>query len=398
MLTLLCALASCDQWAVIYTGSRGWDNYRHTSDSFYQYYLLRKGGIPEDHIILMNYDDVATSQFNPFQGQIFRNLEHDPNVYPGEDKIDYRGTTVTADNWYKVLTGDASAGGKVLKSTSDDYVYVFFDDHGGDGILGVPDGCGPFIYADDLAKIFKQMKQNGMFKKCFFPVTACYAGSVMRVVGADIEDLYIMTASAEAESSYAVMYDSKLATYLSSEYSLVKDTFYEENPEGTLEQMFTYCVKGVTMSNVKEYGDTSFKDMKVSTWIGNLQKNYRNPGRRALMRADETQATTRAIEIESMGKKLSARRRVQLFSEKASAMLLDNIIDHLKAKFVAGNTVDFTKPCEKMNWAGYKKVLGTLQKNMGHLGESFWPKTFFFSNLCSIVDADKIVAEIEKLC
>ena len=398
MLTLLCALASCDQWAVIFTGSRSFDNYRHTADSFYQYYLLKKGGLSEDHIILMNYDDLATSSLNPFQGQVFRNLDHNPNVYPGSDKIDYKGRDVNAENWYKVLKGDSTAGGKVLQSTSDDYVYIFFDDHGGDGILGVPDGCGPFIYADDLAKVVKEMKEKNMFKKCFFPVTACYAGSVFRVVGADIQDVYIMTASAEAESSYAVVYDTSVGAYLSSEFSLIKDQFYEENPEGTLEEMFKYCVGYVTMSHVKEYGDTSFKDMPVSTWIGKLEKNPRNIGRQAMMRASETEATKKQIEIQAMGKKISAARKVQLFSEKASEMLLDNIIGHLKGKFVKDNSVDFTKPCEKMNWAGYKKVLGTLQKNIGHLGESFWAKTFFFSNLCSMVDADAIVAEIEKLC
>ena len=395
MLSLLLALASCDKWAVIFTGSRGWDNYRHSGDSYYQYYLLQLAKFPEDHIIFLNYDDIADNAFNPLKGQVFHYPDHKVNCYPGSDKIDYTGTQVCADTWFKVLKGDTSAGGKVLKSTSDDYVYVFFDDHGGDGILGVPDGCGPFIYADDLAQVFKEMKNAGMFKKCFFPVTACYAGSVARVVGADITDLYIITAAGESESSYAVGYDSMLGVYLSSEFSYVKDIFYETNPEGTLGDMFLHCVGLVKQSHVHEYGDCSFKDMKVSNWVGKVEMPTGHAGRQAVTGVPETEATVVAIE---QAKKKTGRQQMMMFSERASAMILDNVINHLKEKFVKDNSVDLTKPCKNINWPAYKKVLGTLQKNIGHLGESFWAKTFFFSNLCSIVDADLIVAEINKLC
>ena len=394
MLSLFLAVVACDKWAVIFTGSRDWDNYRHSADSYYQYYLLRKANFPEDHIIFLNYDDIANHQNNPFKGQVFHYPDHQINSYPGSDKLDYTGNQVTADTWYKVLKGDPSAGGKVLKSTSDDYLFVFYDDHGGDGILGVPDGCGPFIYADDLAQVFKDMKNKGMFKKCFFPVTACYAGSVMRVVGADITDLYIITASGEDESSYAIGYDSVLGVYLSSEFSYVKDIFHETNPHGTLGDMFNHCVMLVKQSHVHEYGDTSFKDILVSNFVGQIESQGARLGRQIMDSAPETEATVISMKKQ---KKLTGAQQMKLFAEKASQLILDGIIDHLKNRFVKDSNIDFTKPCENMNWSGYKKVLGALQKNVGRLGESFWAKTFFFSNLASVVDADAIVAEIEKL-
>lgn len=397
MLGLLAALASCENWAVIYTGARSFVNYRHTADSYYQYYLLLKGGIKKENIILMNYDDVVDSSQNKFKGSIFRNLAHDPNVYPGKENIDYLAGKVTADSFYKVLKGDSTAEGPVLKSTKNDYVYIFFDDHGGDGILGVPEGCGPYIYAKDLKAVLETMQSTGMFKKCFFPVTACYAGSVATYFE-DIPDLYVMTASGEAESSYASLYDSKVGAYLTSEFSLIKDQFYEENPEGTLTEMLKYCQAGVKMSHVKEYGDKSFKDMKVSTWIGALNtEEFRYAGRKAMMVASELEATKRSIEIKSMSRQLDSTERMQLLAEKTSSMMLDTIIGHLKGKFAANSNIDFTQPCKNQNWDGYKQVLGCLQAKVGRLGESFWGKTFFFSNLCTIADPVAIVAEIERL-
>ncbi|OHT01175.1 hypothetical protein TRFO_32117 [Tritrichomonas foetus] len=189
MFSLFLALVACDNWAVIFTGSSDYGNYRHTADSFYQYYLLVEGGIPKDHIILMNYNDWSYARYNPFPGQIFRNLEHDPNVYPGGDSIDYKECQVTAKNFYNVLKGD-TVNGRALQSNENDNVFVFFDDHGGDGVLGVPEPCGFDIYADELAEALQYMYDNKMYKKLFFPITACYAGSVARVLDG-IPNLYI---------------------------------------------------------------------------------------------------------------------------------------------------------------------------------------------------------------
>lgn len=52
-----------------------------------------------------------------------------------------------------VLKGNASAlkgigTGRVLKSTSNDDVFLSFYDHGGSGILGFPNG--ELLYADDF--------------------------------------------------------------------------------------------------------------------------------------------------------------------------------------------------------------------------------------------------------
>ena len=58
--------AASDHWAVIVAGSRGYGNYRHQADTCHAYQIMKKNGIPEDHIIHLSYDDVANNSMNPF--------------------------------------------------------------------------------------------------------------------------------------------------------------------------------------------------------------------------------------------------------------------------------------------------------------------------------------------
>ena len=132
---LLLALVAADNWAVLVAGSDGFWNYRHQADVSHAYQIMRKGGIPADHIITMMANDVATSSENPFPGQLYNHPGDDvPDVYKGVI-VDYEGKQNTPENFMKVLLGDESAGGKVLKSTENDNVFFFFSDHGGPNVL-----------------------------------------------------------------------------------------------------------------------------------------------------------------------------------------------------------------------------------------------------------------------
>ena len=57
-------------------------------------------------------------------------------------KIDYQGKYVHPENFLAVLRGDAKSieggNGKVLKSTSEDRVFINFADHGATGLIGFP--------------------------------------------------------------------------------------------------------------------------------------------------------------------------------------------------------------------------------------------------------------------
>jgi len=396
MFSLLASFAACDNWAVIYCGSNQFYNYRHTADSYYMYHLINQvNDIPKEKIILMCYDDIVDCASNPFKGQIFRSLDH-LNVYPGKDAISYSGKQTTAANFYKVLTGDNSAG-PALQSTSNDNVMVFFDNHGGSGILGVPEGCGAYIYANDLKATFQKMYDNGLYKNCFFPITACYAGSVAKVVDG-VPKLYMMTASNDHESSYADIYDSAVGQYLTSEFSAVSQLYWQAHPQDTLGSTFQPIVDGVKQSHVMEYGDKSLKEMKVSDFFGNPQNSVRPKVQAklvSLLHAKETEARKTSAEYLQASRSASAQLHgaFAINLEKAAEAKVDAVIDGLRLKFQPTDAIND----EIKDWDCYKQVLGHMQKSFNYLGESFYAKTFFFSNLCNQYKAEQIIAEINKL-
>jgi len=55
------------------------------------------------------------------------------------DEIDYSGSEVNKENFFKVLLGDTSASGPVLGSDSESKVFVYFVDHGGAGLICTPE-------------------------------------------------------------------------------------------------------------------------------------------------------------------------------------------------------------------------------------------------------------------
>ena len=394
MFALFASLALSANWAVIFTGSNEFYNYRHTADSYYMYYLINTvNDIPAENIILMCYDDIVDSSENPYKGQIFRSLDH-LNVYPGKSALSYTGSKVNADNFYRVLTGDTT-NGPALASTSEDNLMIFYDNHGGSGILGVPDGCGKYIYADELNEALTTMYNKGLYKNCFFPITACYAGSVAEVI--NVPKLYIMTASNNHESSYADMWDPSVGQYLTSEFSAVSQLYWQAHPTDTLGSSFEPIVAGVVNSHVCEYGDTSIKELLISDFFGNPRNTVSHkplPKTRSLLKAKETEARLTACSYlqasKTPSKQLQGAFQEQL--EKVASAKVDAVIEGLKAKFQPKDNANAV-----MNWACYRKVLTHMQNSFKHLGESFYAKTFFFSNLCKQYDADVIIAEINKL-
>lgn len=76
-----------------------------------------------------------------------------------------------------MLLGDDS-NGPALKSDSNSKVFIYYADHGGRGLLGVPEGNGSYIYANKLNSVLQEMYDNKMFKELTFYVEACESGSM----------------------------------------------------------------------------------------------------------------------------------------------------------------------------------------------------------------------------
>ena len=270
---LLLAIASAANWVVLVCGSEGYGNYRHHADIAHAYQIVKAGGVDPDHIITMMYNDVPFATSNPFPGKLYNHPGDDvPDVYEGV-VVDYEKKEVSPENLIKVLTGDESTGKKVLKSTKEDNVFLFFSDHGGPDILALPGG---YLHSKELLDAINTMHEKEMYNKFVLYIEACYSGSMFLKLPDNL-NVVAVTAANDQESSWgwycgseAVVKGKSLGTCLGDEFSVywMEDADKGEQKTETLEEQFKRLVKGVTKSHVMRYGDVSFKEDVIGEFIG----------------------------------------------------------------------------------------------------------------------------------
>lgn len=65
--------------------------------------MLLRGGIKEDHIVVMMADDIVDNPANPYPGQLF-NRPHGPDVYEGVPIVSWTHTYCNPDSaWQEPL-------------------------------------------------------------------------------------------------------------------------------------------------------------------------------------------------------------------------------------------------------------------------------------------------------
>merc|ERR1712156_1074757 len=267
-----------DHWAVIMAGSNTYSNYRHQADSHHAVKIMLENGIPRDQIIHLAYDDIANNYRNPFPGQLFNAPSEGPgiNVYD-QSEIDYSGSQVTKENFFKVLLGDTSAPGPVLQSDENSRVFIYFTDHGGAGLICTP--VGDWIYADELDSTLQTMKDTGMFKELVFYLEACESGSMFPNLDAT-ENIYAMTASNASLSSWAAYCGSDAfvdGTYIGSclgdlfSINWMEDTEANDPATETLTTQYDTVKELTTASPVKIFGDLDIMDEVVGVFEGDLE-------------------------------------------------------------------------------------------------------------------------------
>lgn len=262
-------------WAVLVAGSKDFKNYRHQADTFHAYQLLKKNGVNPEHIIVFAHDDIANNKQNPFPGKVFNNPTGG-DVYK-EIKIDYRSDDVTPGNYINVLTGKKNAmkgigSGKVLESTSEDNVFLYFTDHGSRKLVAFPND---YLYANELIDALKTMHSLKMYKELVFYMEACYSGSMFDQLPSNL-NIYVTTAANPKESSYAnyCYPDDKIngkhiGTCLGDEYSSKWMERIEEmfGKKMTLKSHFNFIQKETKGSHVMAYGDKTIQKRLVNEFM-----------------------------------------------------------------------------------------------------------------------------------
>lgn len=191
---------------------------------YHAYQMLKRGGLSDSRIVVMHCDDIAHNPSNPHPGKVI-NIPGGDNVYAGVPK-DYTGEDVTAEAFLAVLSGNRSGvahtkgSKKVLSPTMLDEVFLYFADHGGPGILGMPNP--PFLTAGDLVATLTRMAGAGdaaggeggasseeqgrfnvrTFKTMTVYIEACESGSIFDGLLPSGLGIYATTAANPTESSW----------------------------------------------------------------------------------------------------------------------------------------------------------------------------------------------------
>ncbi|XP_068201844.1 legumain-like [Palaemon carinicauda] len=274
-------------WAVLVAGSNGWFNYRHQADVCHAYQILHKHGVPDDHIIVMMYDDISYNEMNPNPGVII-NRPNGPNVYKGVPK-DYVGKDVTPLNFLRILKGNAKAmegigSGKVINSTQNDRIFINLVDHGGPGIFCFPDQV---LHANVLARVIKDLHKKRKFKEMVVYVEACESGSLFEGLLPN-STVYAVSAANPHEPSFACYLDEKLGTYLGDVFSIkwMEDTDREDIHKETLREQFHLVRSEVSTSHVKQWGERDINREKLWKFLGERDERSRNSITKNLLSTD----------------------------------------------------------------------------------------------------------------
>ncbi|KAF8560801.1 hypothetical protein P879_00734 [Paragonimus westermani] len=166
----------------------------------------------------------------------------------------------------RVMKGDEqlkAAGRKVLQSGPADNVFVYFTDHGGEGIICFPDDD---LHVRQLNETITYMYQNKRYNQLVFYLEACYSGSMFKGVLSSNIRVFATTAANPFESSYAAFCEDKtIDTCLADEYShnWMVDTETHDTHKWTLIEQYKNVKRTTKNSHVMKYGDMSMGSLTL---------------------------------------------------------------------------------------------------------------------------------------
>ena len=292
LIALIATVAVAEKYAIVMGTADGWGNYSITSDPCRTWADLVAAGIKPENIIFMTYTSDLTYKENPFPNMIFTdpadNTDGDWAKYGCFEHVDYTGKDINRDVFLGILSGDvekvkAKTGKenpKVLAAGPEDTVFTYFIDHGGEGIICVGND---FIRSSELIAALKKAHEKKIYGKWVFFMEACHSGSMFKNLPADW-NIYVMTSSDakhNADMSNCppddVIAGKEFDTCLSGLWDNSYLDYIEQHPDCTIGELVDAVMEDVKKSsdqNVSEFGDMTFRDMKMSEFFGQLPSRH----------------------------------------------------------------------------------------------------------------------------
>ncbi|XP_074341031.1 legumain-like [Apium graveolens] len=400
-------------WAVLVAGSNGYDNYRHQADVCHAYQILKKGGLKDENIVVFMFDDIAFNKLNPRKGVIINNPRgHD--VYAGVPK-DYTGKDLTAENLFAVILGDKSlvkgGSGKVVDSGPNDRIFIYYTDHGGPGILGLPDD--KLLYAKDLIDVLKKKHKAGTYKEMVIYVEACDSGSIFEGLLPDNMNIYVQTASNATEDSYGAYCPKDFGTLPFKDHpppreyrtclgdlfsvSWMEDSETHNLKHESIEQQYQK-VKTRTSgaSHVMEYGTKEIHEEKVYLYQG-FNPSFKSNLAETTMRMnaiDQREADILFLWAMYKSSPKNSDQRTEIMKQIRETMAqrrhVDDSISMIgKVLFETGNANSVLNSVRESglpvvdDWDCLKSMVKTFEMHCGKLTQYGMKHTRAFANMCN---------------
>lgn len=249
-------------WALLVAASAGWENYRHQADVLAIYQLLKSNGYPDDHIVLIAEDDLASHPSNPLPG-VVRIAPGDANVH--EDVVvDYRLSSLSPSDFMAILTGECTQNTpEVIRSGAEDNVFIFWSGHGVPGALSWNDSPRG-VDAAMLAPALSRLASANSFRKLLMMTEACYSGGVMQEC-TGIPGMLFITAANPDETSKADIFSGDLGVWMSNRFT---STFIEqlrENRDISMRDLYYRLFINTVGSHVMVYNAPLFGNLYSSS-------------------------------------------------------------------------------------------------------------------------------------
>ena len=236
----------------------------------------------------MTYTSDVTSKANPYPGMIFTdpadNTDGDWAKYGCFEHVDYTDDDINEKVFLAILSGDAETvaketgkkNPKVLSAGPDDTVFTYFIDHGGDDIICV----GPdYVSSASLVGALEEAHKKQLYGKWVWFMEACHSGSMFPKLPTDI-NIYVMTSSDAHHNAYMsncppedYIGKEHLSTCMAGLWDNLYLDYLEQNPDCTIGEIFKAVKASVAEEsdqNVSEFGDMTFRDLKVAEFFGKL--------------------------------------------------------------------------------------------------------------------------------
>lgn len=418
------------KWAVLVAGSSGYGNYRHQADVCHAYQILKRGGLKEENIVVFMYDDIAKNVLNPRPGVII-NHPKGKDVYAGVPK-DYTRDQVTTENFFAVLLGNKTAvtggSGKVIDSKPNDHIFIFYSDHGGPGILGMPNM--PYLYAGDFIKVLREKHASNSYSKMVIYVEACESGSIFEGLMPEDLNIYVTTAANAVENSWGAYCPEmepppppEYITCLGDLYSVswMEDSDAHDLKKETIKDQYEVVKNRTSNSNksdrgshVMEYGDKTFKEEKLFLYQGfnpanaNIANRLIWPGPSAAVNQRDADILFmwKRYEQLNVGSEEKLRALMEIKETMAHRKHLDSSIDFIgKLVFGFANGPSVLEAARSPgqplvdNWDCLKRMVRIFESQCGSLTQYGMKHMRAFANICNNgVSEDKMMEASTSAC